>query len=192
MDSDCSLSRIIDMSHIKEIKTIVIASFKIRMIDEWTNENILELLLDEKVIKSITSITVSNHLGHKCGDPTIKDGIQEVSLYLNPDLAVWNIKIKETKPGPVWGIFDFEIWTSACPENSNAINKEQSMNMGCICNSGFYSIVLSNVLSCVRCSHGCTECTGPDSCSACTVGYIIINQKCLIPGNEKIKITIFF
>lgn len=185
MASDCTLTRKIDMSYIKELKNIVILKFKIRFIDKWTDGNVLDVLVDDKLTRSIKSFTSSNNLGHKCGDSKIKDGIQEVSINLNLDSPVWNLKIKEIQPGPVWGILDFEVWTSACPENSNAISKENSLQEGCVCNIGFYQIILSNVFSCVRCSYGCTQCTGPDSCSACTAGYTIINQKCLMTGKKK-------
>jgi hypothetical protein len=182
LGSDCILKRTIDISHIKELKNIVIVTFKIRFIDEWTETNNLEVLIDEKVVRNIKSATSSDHLGHKCGDPRIKDGVQEISINLNLDSSIWNLKIREIQPGPIWGIFDFEVWTSVCPENSVAISKEKSLQDGCICNEGFYPIILSNIFSCVKCSHGCISCSGPDTCSACIAGYTLTNQKCLVTG----------
>lgn len=158
----------------------MIITFNVSFIDLWRDEK-LEILIDQKLNKTLKSNSAISHFRTLCGDPEIKDSWQEVKLVLDTKEAPKEIAVAEgfSNIARSWGLSDFKVHYYSCMVNSRQTSDALGL-LVCECKPGFFKYQLKAFLQfiCLRCPYGCRECSGIESCLKCEDGLEFRDQKC--------------
>jgi hypothetical protein len=189
------LTRIFDLSRFPHM--MINIDFDIFFIDFWDGESLL-IMVDEKVVKTITPNVRTNHYTNICGNYTY-DSIESFSHefeHIRPSLNLTlttELNGVTQRPARSWGIRDFKMNLRVqCQSNSVRIN-----NTYCECKMGYFRSQKKNLeklgyhgnfnFECKVCPYPSKLCLASDHALECLAGFSLRDGVCLLPnGNQKV------